>query len=152
MVLSPARSWNFRSLANLAGPIPGCRIFLHPSNQVEGCRNIDEKVESSSLASVSGATAKGAAKTRARIAMGNRKVYLLAELTILPNFLDEVKTIFREAIGPARFRSLAAKPYSRPRETTIHISSFPSRCFPFQKHIRFILSRTIRNACFLLLR
>jgi quinol monooxygenase YgiN len=50
---------------------------------------------------VSGATAKGAAKTRARIAMGNRKVYLLAELTILPNFLDEVKTIFREAIGPA---------------------------------------------------
>jgi quinol monooxygenase YgiN len=31
----------------------------------------------------------------------NRKVYLLAELTILLNLLDEVKAIFREAIGPA---------------------------------------------------
>jgi quinol monooxygenase YgiN len=33
-------------------------------------------------------------------AMDNQKVYLLAELTILPNFLDEVKAIFREAIIP----------------------------------------------------
>ncbi len=32
--------------------------------------------------------------------MGDQKVYLLAELTILPNFLDEAKAIFREAIGP----------------------------------------------------
>ncbi|WP_263359887.1 putative quinol monooxygenase [Acidicapsa ligni] len=33
--------------------------------------------------------------------MDNQKVYLLAELAILPSFLDEVKAIFREAIGPA---------------------------------------------------
>lgn len=32
--------------------------------------------------------------------MDNQKVYLLAELTILPNCLDEVKAIFREAIVP----------------------------------------------------
>jgi quinol monooxygenase YgiN len=43
---------------------------------------------------------EGEAKTKGRTAMDNQKVYLLAELTILPSCLDEVKAIFREAIVP----------------------------------------------------
>src|SRR5213593_4564392 len=32
--------------------------------------------------------------------MEDRKIYLLAELTILPGFLEEVKAIFKEALIP----------------------------------------------------
>jgi quinol monooxygenase YgiN len=32
--------------------------------------------------------------------MKNQKIYLLAELTILPEFLDDVKAIFKEALIP----------------------------------------------------
>src|SRR5260221_3785662 len=39
--------------------------------------------------------------TKGRIPMDNRKIYLLAELTVLPEFLDEVKAVFKEALIPA---------------------------------------------------
>jgi quinol monooxygenase YgiN len=32
--------------------------------------------------------------------MDNQKIYLLAELTVLPEFLDEVTTVFKEALIP----------------------------------------------------
>src|SRR6202035_5075939 len=32
--------------------------------------------------------------------MDNRKIYLLAELTVLPEFLDEVKAVLEEALKP----------------------------------------------------
>jgi quinol monooxygenase YgiN len=32
--------------------------------------------------------------------MDNRKIYLLAELTVLPEFLDEVKAVLEEALIP----------------------------------------------------
>ena len=32
--------------------------------------------------------------------MEDRKIYLLAELTVLPGFLDEVKAILKEALIP----------------------------------------------------
>ena len=32
--------------------------------------------------------------------MDNRKIYLLAELTVLPEFLDEVKAVLAEALIP----------------------------------------------------
>jgi quinol monooxygenase YgiN len=38
--------------------------------------------------------------TKARISMNNRKIYLLAELTVLPEFLDEVKSVLSEALIP----------------------------------------------------
>ena len=34
--------------------------------------------------------------------MDNRKIYLLAELTVLPEFLDEVKAVLEEALKPTR--------------------------------------------------
>jgi quinol monooxygenase YgiN len=37
---------------------------------------------------------------KARISMDNRKIYLLAELTVLPEFLDEVKAVLAEALIP----------------------------------------------------
>jgi quinol monooxygenase YgiN len=38
--------------------------------------------------------------TKAKIPMDNRKIYLLAELTVLPEFLDEVKAALAEALIP----------------------------------------------------
>jgi|SRR5690348_10331049 quinol monooxygenase YgiN len=38
--------------------------------------------------------------TKGRIPMDNRKIYLLAELTVLPEFLDEVKAALAEALIP----------------------------------------------------
>jgi hypothetical protein len=42
--------------------------------------------------------------------MDNRKIYLLAELTVLPGFLDEVKAALAEALIPTlqepRLRSI----------------------------------------------
>jgi quinol monooxygenase YgiN len=32
--------------------------------------------------------------------MKNQKIYLLAELTVLPKFLDDVKTVLKEALIP----------------------------------------------------
>src|SRR5260221_13132003 len=38
--------------------------------------------------------------TKGRILMDNQKIYLLAELTVLPEFLDEVKAVLEEALIP----------------------------------------------------
>jgi quinol monooxygenase YgiN len=38
--------------------------------------------------------------TKGKIPVGNRKIYLLAELTVLPEFLDEVKAALAEALIP----------------------------------------------------
>src|SRR5260370_37527394 len=38
--------------------------------------------------------------TKGRIPMDNRKIYLLAELTVLSEFLDEVKAVLEEALIP----------------------------------------------------
>ena len=32
--------------------------------------------------------------------MDNQKIYLLAELTVLPEFLDDVKAVFKQALVP----------------------------------------------------
>jgi hypothetical protein len=53
--------------------------------------------------------------------MEGKKIYLLAELTILPGFLEEVKAILKEALPPT-LRSQAAKPYTRPDERMIQTS------------------------------
>jgi quinol monooxygenase YgiN len=38
--------------------------------------------------------------TKGRIPVDDRKIYLLAELTVLPEFLDEVKVTLAEALIP----------------------------------------------------
>jgi quinol monooxygenase YgiN len=38
--------------------------------------------------------------TKGKIPMDDRKIYLLAELTVLPEFLDEVKAALAEALIP----------------------------------------------------
>src|SRR4029077_4304657 len=38
--------------------------------------------------------------TKGRIPVDDRKIYLLAELTVLPEFLDEVKATLAEALIP----------------------------------------------------
>jgi quinol monooxygenase YgiN len=40
------------------------------------------------------------ANSEKRIPMDNQKIYLLAELTVLPEFLEEVKTALRKALIP----------------------------------------------------
>jgi len=44
--------------------------------------------------------------------MEDTKIYLLAESTVLPRFLEEVKAILKEALIPTS-KSPAAKPYTR---------------------------------------
>jgi hypothetical protein len=83
--------------------------------------------------------------------MDNRKIYLLAELTVLPEFLDEVKAALgRLSFLP--FKSPAAKHCSRPHVKTIRISSFFLRSFLLQRHTSSTLSRATRNERFQLLR
>jgi quinol monooxygenase YgiN len=69
-------------------------LFWTASSRRRGCS------KSSSAESVSSPIAEVKQKTKGRTAMDNQKVYLLAELTIMPNYLDEVKAIFREAVVP----------------------------------------------------
>jgi hypothetical protein len=45
----------------------------------------------------------------------DKKIYLLAELTILPGFLEEVKASSRRLLS-RHFKRQAAKPYTRPDE------------------------------------
>jgi hypothetical protein len=45
----------------------------------------------------------------------DKKIYLLAELTILPGFLEEVKASSRRLLS-RDFKRQAAKPYTRPDE------------------------------------
>ena len=51
----------------------------------------------------------------------DKKIYLLAELTILPGFLEEVKASSRRLLS-RHSKSQAAKPYTRPDERMIHTS------------------------------
>jgi hypothetical protein len=39
-------------------------------------------------------------RSKRQVSPEDKKIYLLAELTILPGFLEEVKAIFKEALIP----------------------------------------------------
>jgi hypothetical protein len=83
--------------------------------------------------------------------MDNRKIYLLAELTVLPEFLDEVKAALAEALIPT-LQEPGCEHCSRPHVKTIRISSFFLRSFLLQRHTSSTLSRATRNERFQLLR
>ena len=53
--------------------------------------------------------------------MEDKKIYLLAELTILPGFLEEVKAILKEALIPT-LEEPGCEACTRPDERTIHTS------------------------------
>ena len=48
--------------------------------------------------------------------MEDKKIYLLAELTILPEFLEEVKAIFKEALIPTLQEPVAKRYLSTDRQ------------------------------------
>jgi hypothetical protein len=73
--------------------------------------------------------------------MGSQEIYLLAELTVLPEFLDDVK-------GPSskhsflRFKKPVVKDCSRRHARTTRISWSSLRSSPLRRHISFTLNRT----------
>ena len=76
----------------------------------------------------------------------DKKIYLLAELTVLPGFLEEVKAILRRLL-PRHSKSQAAKPYTRPDERMIHTSWCSLRSSPLRQHMSSTSNRTIQSEC-----
>jgi hypothetical protein len=84
--------------------------------------------------------------------MDNRKIYLLAELTVLPEFLDEVKAVLAEALIPTLQEPGCEALFETSREDNPHKLIFFLRSFLLQRHTSSTLSRDTRNECFQLLR
>jgi quinol monooxygenase YgiN len=53
--------------------------------------------------------------------MDEKKIYLLAELIILPGFLEEVRALLKEALLPT-LQEPGCEAYTRPDERMIHTS------------------------------
>jgi quinol monooxygenase YgiN len=83
--------------------------------------------------------------------MDNRKIYLLAELTVLPEFLDEVKAALAEALIPTLQEPGCEALFETSREDNPHKLVF-LRSFLLQRHTSSTLSRATRNERFQLLR
>src|SRR6266481_1773445 len=66
--------------------------------------------------------------------MKNQKIYLLAELTVLPELLDDVKPCSSN-LSFVRLKSPVAKQCSLPHERAIHISWSSLRSSPLRRHI-----------------
>jgi hypothetical protein len=80
--------------------------------------------------------------------VGNRKIYLLAELTVLPEFLDEVKAALAEALIPTLQEPGCEALFETSREDNPHKLIF----FLLQRPISSTLSRATRSECYQLLR
>src|SRR6267378_4419627 len=79
--------------------------------------------------------------------MKDERIYLLAELTILPEFLEEVKAILRRLLS-RHSRSQVAKPYTRPGETMILTSWSSSRSSPLRPAHEFHLEQDYTKRLF----
>jgi hypothetical protein len=72
--------------------------------------------------------------------MDNQMIYLLAELTVLPEFLDDVKSALKHSF--LRFKRPVVKDCSRRHGRATHISWSSLRSSPLRRHIVFTLNRT----------
>ena len=72
--------------------------------------------------------------------MDSQKIYLLAELTVLPEFLDDVKGALKQALIPTLQEAGCEGMFETSREGDQHKSSL--RSSPLRRHISFILNRT----------
>jgi hypothetical protein len=71
--------------------------------------------------------------------MDSQKIYLLAEVTVLPEFLDDVKGALKEALIPT-LQEAGCEGMFETRTTRISWSSL--RSSPLRRHISFTLNRT----------
>ena len=76
--------------------------------------------------------------------MQNQKVYLLAELTVLPEFLDDLNASLRRFLF-LPCKNPAAKHYSRPHGKAARASLSSLMSFRLRRRIGSILSRTTRS-------
>src|SRR6267143_4875958 len=74
------------------------------------------------------------------------KIYLLAELTIAPGFLKEVKAILKEALIPTLQEPGCEALYETGRRMS-HTSWCSSRSSPLQQHMSSTSNRTIQSGC-----
>ena len=73
--------------------------------------------------------------------MDGQKIYLLAELTVLPEFLDDVKGALKQALVPTLQEAGCEGMFETSRESDPHSSS-SLRSSPLRRHISFTLNRT----------
>ena len=83
--------------------------------------------------------------------MDNRKIYLLAELTVLPEFLDEVKAALAEALIPTLQEPGCEALFETSREDNPHKLIF-FEIFSSPEAHKFHLEQGTRSECFQLLR
>jgi len=81
------------------------------------------------------------ANSEKRIPMDNQKIYLLAELTVRPEFLEEVKTALRKAFIPTLREPGCKALFETSREDHPQKLIFLGS-FLLQRHISSTLSRT----------
>jgi hypothetical protein len=73
--------------------------------------------------------------------MDSQKIYLLAELTVLPEFLNDVKGALKQALIPTLQEAGCEGMFETSgRATRISWSSL--RSSPLRRHLSFILNRT----------
>ncbi len=78
--------------------------------------------------------------------MDNQKIYLLAEITVLLEFLDDVKAAFKQALVPT-LQEPGCEARSRPHGRATRISWSSLRFSPLWRHMNFTLNRTTRRRC-----
>jgi len=76
--------------------------------------------------------------------MDDQKIYLLAELTVPPEFLDDVKAMLKQALVPTLQEPGCEALFETSREPT-RISWSSLRFSPLRRHISFTLNRTTRR-------
>src|SRR5258705_5248664 len=78
--------------------------------------------------------------------MEGPKIYLLAALTVLPGFLEEVRAIFNEALSPQLQEPGCEALYETGRQM-IHTSSCSSKSSPLRQLMSSTSTRTIPSGC-----
>jgi hypothetical protein len=73
--------------------------------------------------------------------MDNQKIYLMAEVTVLPEFLDDVKGALKEALIPTLQGAGCEGMFETSREGDPHKLVF-FEISPLRRHISFTLNRT----------
>ena len=76
--------------------------------------------------------------------MDSQKIYLLAEVTVLPEFLDDVKGALSSKHSFPRFKKAGCEGVDRirHREVDPHKAGLLSRSSSLRRHISFTLNRT----------
>ena len=78
--------------------------------------------------------------------MDSQKIYLLAEVTVQPEFLDDVKDALKQALIPTLQEAGCEGMFETSREGD-RISWSSLKSSPLRRHISFTLNRTTRSGC-----